>query len=111
MKKVNLDSVNHQNKISIFIGENGDEKSSALHQIAEFHISKGTNVIAISNCLHDKFMPTSKKLHYTSAKYGSTTYNEVLCGLLRKMDIECIAPLSRTLQYCGYLNKVGINIS
>ncbi|MGF1878345.1 hypothetical protein L4D77_24025, partial [Photobacterium frigidiphilum] len=70
MNKVYLKDLNLDKQSTIFIGENGGGKSTTLRQLLENFNSKGRNVIAISNCLNDKFSLISKNVNYMSAKYG-----------------------------------------
>ncbi|CAK2395568.1 ATPase AAA-type core domain-containing protein [Vibrio crassostreae] len=111
MKKVSLDVLELSKQSTIFIGENGGGKSTVLRQLLEHFNSQGRNIIAISNCLNDKFDVTSKNINYMSAKYGDSLQKSTLSDFLSKIDEDITRSLSRVLSYCGYSEVIGFKVS
>ncbi|MGN2670948.1 AAA family ATPase [Aliivibrio fischeri] len=111
MKKINLNQVNHNSQSKVFIGENGGGKSSVLRQLADYYISSGELVLGISNCLHDKFDINSKKFKCLSVKHGEVVYSRAIVDALSNIEDDNVrSVLGRALDYCGYMDEIGISL-
>lgn len=111
MKKISFESLELDRPSTVFIGENGGGKSTVLRQLLEHFNSQGRNIIAISNCLNDKLDIASRNVNYMSAKQGENIYKEIMYDCLSKIDENISRSLSRVLNYCGYTEKIGIEIT
>ncbi|PSV98311.1 AAA family ATPase [Photobacterium iliopiscarium] len=111
MNKISLNELNLDKQSTIFIGENGGGKSTTLGQLLEYFNSKAKNIIAISNCLNDKFTLISKNVNYMSVKHGNNSYKNILFDFFSKANADINQPLSNVLIYCGYSDIIGIKIT
>lgn len=72
--------------ISILIGENGGGKSQLLSNLAKQNSHTTSNVIAISNCISDKFHSIRfKKFKYLGLRNGYGVINKSISDLLSKI--------------------------
>lgn len=94
----NLKLLEHNN-LSLLIGENGSGKSRKLSEIAELAISRNKSVIAVANCLYDKFRDHGKKYFFIGARYG----NEFTYKALEKVIKKTIERPIQSLSSKGYL--------
>ena len=112
LKKINLRNIDHHSRSKIFIGENGGGKSTLLRELSEFYISSNNFVLAISNCLHDKFDISSRKFKCMSVKHGENVYKMAVLGALGKIENDNVRfVLGRALDYCGYSDEIGLSLS
>lgn len=110
MNRISLNELNLDKQSTIFIGENGGGKSTTLGQLSEYFNSKAKNIIAISNCLNDKFTLISRNINYMSVKHGNNSYKNILFDFLSKANTDINQQLSNVLIYCGYSDKIGVKI-
>ncbi|WP_343290882.1 AAA family ATPase [Vibrio harveyi] len=111
MKRISLESLEIDKPSTVFIGENGGGKSTVLRQLLEYFNSQGRNIIAISNCINDKLDISSRNVNYMSAKQGESIHKEIMYDCLSKIDENISRSLSRVLNYCGYIEQIGVEIS
>ncbi|MGR2919932.1 AAA family ATPase [Acinetobacter sp. 1125_18A] len=74
--------------VNVLIGENGSGKSIALNQLAQRYVAQNYNVIAIANCLFDKFTFKSSYFHFIGARDGSKIIENTINNILNETYIS-----------------------
>lgn len=100
----------YETSLSVLIGENGSGKSQALADLAEVYISKGRNVIAISNCLFDKFRDRGRRYNFIGYRYGQQSIGYALKKVIESIKEPSLARynVGEVLSYLGYSPEIGI---
>lgn len=110
-----LDTTPKENDVSILIGENGSGKSELLNKISIILRSKGRQVIAISNSVHDKFTKRrSKYFHFLGGRHGRNQARDIIKNALQKITYrapERLKFINLALEYVGYDARIGIRIN
>ena len=97
-------------KVAIIIGENGSGKSTRLDQLSREYVSKGRDVIAIANSIHDKFRSRSRKFKLLGHRSGrKVSLKTVKRAFLNISDEDFIKTkrIGQILDYVGYEPVVG----
>lgn len=97
-------------KVAIIIGENGAGKSTRLDQLSREYLSKGRDVIAIANSIHDKFRSRSKRFsllgHRSGRKVSLKTVKRAFLNISDEDFIET-KRIGQILDYVGYEPVIG----
>lgn len=105
-----LNNFDYQSNVSIFIGENGGGKSEILNKVSEDYLSKGYNIIAIANCIYDKFRSEGKKYHFIGARQGSQMIDNALIDIFSSLTDKNVSTIGKVLHYSGYEPVIGMNL-
>lgn len=110
MRKSNLQGIDHLESVSVLIGENGCGKSQMLFDIANLYLGRGGTVIAIANCLHDRFHINNKKFHFLGVRNGKNMFDDALIDASLKLyDHDSgYSILGNCLEYIGFEPTFGI---
>ncbi|WBG62503.1 AAA family ATPase [Pseudomonas citronellolis] len=108
---IHHEKFNYQSKLSLIIGENGSGKSKLLANIADSYISRNKPVIAIANCLYDKFRENGKQYSFIGGRYGQDFIEIALAETIKTAKIKNKSKfrIGGVLDYLGYLESIGIS--
>jgi predicted ATPase len=105
----------HEEDISILIGENGSGKSSMLNEVAKHFVARGASkVIAIANTIHDKFSSRAKNFEALKASSGKTIVKKTLKAALKMLaetDNSRFNDIGRTLEYIHFDATIGLRVT
>ncbi|WP_178081616.1 AAA family ATPase [Plesiomonas shigelloides] len=111
---INADKIQLTSDVSILIGENGGGKSRILNLISDRYTQHGRNVIAVANCIYDKFdssLSGKKNFNFIGARFGSDmarlALKETLIEIERSSENRLL--ISNLLKYIGYDASIGIS--
>ena len=99
--------------VNIFIGNNGSGKSTALNELAKYHVPRGNKVVAIANSIHDKFEINHPNFVVLRGRTGRGQTKNVIKTALKSMDEEKSKKLnnaSKVLEYVGFNPIIGLKI-
>lgn len=97
-------------KVAIIIGENGSGKSTRLNNLSIEYLSRGRDVIAIANSIHDKFRSKSKRFnllgHRSGRKVSLRTVKKAFLNISNE-DLVKTKRIGQILDYVGYAPEIG----
>lgn len=99
--------------VSILIGENGSGKSTLLNNLSKHFLSRGENVIALANSIHDKFDSQHRNFKTLRGRSGRKQARMTIKNALvniAESDIQRLKNASRALQYVGFDPVIGFKI-
>ncbi len=99
--------------VSILIGENGSGKSTLLNNLSKHFLSRGENVIALANSIHDKFDSQHRNFKTLRGRSGRKQARMTIKNALiniAESDIHRLKNASRALQYVGFDPVIGFKI-
>lgn len=101
---------NYGSKLSIVVGENGSGKSKFLSELVEYYISSRREVIAVSNCIYDKFGERGRKYHFIGCRYGERFISVAIFRVIKMIaeNDEKRFLVGKVLDYLGYSTSIGI---
>ena len=104
----------HEDDISILVGENGSGKSSMLNEIGrEFLRRSDTRVIAIANTIHDKFRLRGARYEALKASAGKSIVKQTLKNVLRMLsnqENKRFSEIGRTMDYVRFDPLIGLRV-
>lgn len=99
--------------VSILIGANGSGKSTLLNNLSQHFLTRGQDVIAIANSIHDKFETGHRNFRTLRGRAGRRQTRLIMKKALERIaqtDIQKLKNASRALTYVQFDPVIGFKI-